>query len=120
MRRFTLNLWPSNGAKKLVEEDQESAVIDGVDGNGKKTFGIKHYLHQFYLSPTVEEVETSGTWYVPFTKMRGEKCYEDLFAVRILWRKIIPRKLAKFHLALVGTFSHHHHHSAPACTFAAF
>jgi hypothetical protein len=63
MRKFTLNLWPAGG-KYNSNEDKESAVIDGVDGNGKKTFGIKHYLHQFYLSPTVEEVEGAGAWYL--------------------------------------------------------
>lgn len=70
MKKFTLNLW-SNDEKK---GKPESAVIDGVDGqSGGRFFGIKSYLHQFYLaSPTsvnhfldAEGHEIPGTtWYL--------------------------------------------------------
>uniref|UniRef100_A0A7E4ZXL4 Peptidase S1 domain-containing protein n=1 Tax=Panagrellus redivivus TaxID=6233 RepID=A0A7E4ZXL4_PANRE len=46
-----------------TEADKDSEVIDGVIlGGEKKAFGIRSYLHQFYLSPTAEEVEASGAW----------------------------------------------------------
>ena len=45
--------------------EKDSEVIDGVTlGGEKKAFGIKSYLHQFYLSPTAEEIEASGAWYL--------------------------------------------------------
>jgi hypothetical protein len=58
MKKFKLNLW-SQDEKKRHHANSESAVIDGVDGEQgqhprqKIFFGIKNYLHQFYLaSPT--------------------------------------------------------------------
>uniref|UniRef100_A0AC35TUG3 Ion_trans_2 domain-containing protein n=1 Tax=Rhabditophanes sp. KR3021 TaxID=114890 RepID=A0AC35TUG3_9BILA len=41
--------------------DGNEAVIDGVI-NDPKTFGIKSYLHNFYQSPVMEDVEHPGTW----------------------------------------------------------
>jgi len=46
-------------------QSRDSQVIDGVTlGPDDKKFGIKSYLHHFYLSPTYEDVETSGAWYL--------------------------------------------------------
>jgi len=58
-----LDLWPAN--KPDSSGEKESAVIDGVDGDGK-VFGIRSYLHHFYVSsPNMEEVEpVGGAWYL--------------------------------------------------------
>jgi len=79
MKKFKLNLW-SNDEKKKHNNHPESAVIDGVDGEGrphggpKIFFGIKSYLHQFYLAsptsgnPFIDDVEpavaSGGAWYL--------------------------------------------------------
>lgn len=60
-KKFYLSLNPP----KPTPMEKESEVIDGVIlGGEKKAFGIRSYLHQFYLSPTAEEVEASGAWYL--------------------------------------------------------
>ncbi|KAE9551481.1 hypothetical protein FO519_005301 [Halicephalobus sp. NKZ332] len=61
-KKFYLSLNPP----KPNPMEKESEVIDGVIlGGEKKAFGIRSYLHQFYLSPTAEEVEGApGTWYL--------------------------------------------------------
>ncbi|KAI1720958.1 neurensin domain-containing protein [Ditylenchus destructor] len=87
MKKFTLNLWSNEEKKKQAQAvaagKAESAVIDGVDGQqggggGGRFFGIKSYLHHFYLAsptsgnPFVDDVEVptavgqgSGTtWYL--------------------------------------------------------
>ena len=82
MRKFNLNLLPSWGSSSTKDEKKlakESAVIDGVDVGGgvgggigcgaSKVFGIKSYLHHFYLaSPnaTLEDLEPGGAnaWYL--------------------------------------------------------
>lgn len=86
MRKFSLNLLPSSWGISLVKDEKklakESAVIDGVDigaggigcgvGSASKVFGIKSYLHHFYLaSPnaTLEDLETNNggagsAWYL--------------------------------------------------------
>jgi hypothetical protein len=38
-----------------------TALVDAVDAPCKR-FGIRSYLHQFYQSPTVEDIETAGAW----------------------------------------------------------
>jgi len=38
-------------------------LVDAVD-MPQKRFGIRSYLHQFYQSPTVEDIETAGAWYL--------------------------------------------------------
>lgn len=59
-KKFYLKLNPQ---KPDQMDNKESEVIDGVIlGNEKKNFGIRSYLHQFYLSPTTEELEASGAW----------------------------------------------------------
>jgi len=83
MKKFKLNLWSNDEKKKQQAEagKAESAVIDGVDGEGrhhggKMFFGIKSYLHQFYLAsptsgnPFIDDVEPAiagsggGAWYL--------------------------------------------------------
>lgn len=77
MKKFSLNLWSNQDKKKSHQGvPAESAVIDGVDGEAgqhprqKIFFGIKSYLHQFYLAsptnPFVEEIEpgAGGAWYL--------------------------------------------------------
>jgi hypothetical protein len=77
MKKFNLNLW-SNDEKKKQQSQHETAVIDGVDGpesgrvhSGKMFFGIKSYLHQFYLTsptnPFIDDVEPAiggAAWYL--------------------------------------------------------
>lgn len=89
MKKFTLNLWSNEEKKKQAQAvasgKAESAVIDGVDGQqggggGGRFFGIKSYLHHFYLAsptsgnPFVDDVEVptavgqgSGTTWFVFT-----------------------------------------------------
>lgn len=38
-------------------------LIDGVT-TPSRGFGIRSYLHQFYQSPTVEDIESAGAWYL--------------------------------------------------------
>jgi len=81
MKKFKLNLWSNDEKKKQQAGKPESAVIDGVDGSegqhhgGKMFFGIKSYLHQFYLAsptsgnPFIDDVEPAmasggGAWYL--------------------------------------------------------
>ncbi|KIH67972.1 hypothetical protein ANCDUO_01691 [Ancylostoma duodenale] len=37
-----------------------TALVDEV--SAPRGFGIRSYLHNFYLSPTVEDIEQSGAW----------------------------------------------------------
>jgi hypothetical protein len=49
-----------------------TALVDEV--SAPRGFGIRSYLHQFYLSPTVEDIEQSGAWYLlppPPAQRRG-------------------------------------------------
>lgn len=113
---FTLPLWPTEEMRKKKQHTaaQQAAaaggnvVVDGVDGaeEGRRMFGIRNYLHQFYFlsSPVVEEIidgsgtyggKSSGAWYVigvTFVEM---------------WNPLTP-----------GTSSRHRPHSAPASTSA--
>jgi len=82
---FTLPLWPTEEMRKKKQHTaaQQAAaaggnvVVDGVDGaeEGRRMFGIRNYLHQFYFlsSPVVEEIidgsgtyggKSSGAWYL--------------------------------------------------------
>ncbi|VDN07292.1 unnamed protein product [Thelazia callipaeda] len=50
-----------------------TALIDGVT-TPAQGFGIRSYLHQFYQSPTVEDIESAGAWYLlppPPAQRRG-------------------------------------------------
>ncbi|MFH4979192.1 hypothetical protein AB6A40_005901 [Gnathostoma spinigerum] len=40
-----------------------TALVDGVTAP-PRGFGIRSYLHQFYQSPTLEDIESSGAWYL--------------------------------------------------------
>jgi len=67
LKNFKLNL--CSNYKRHHEVDvpsKEHQVIDGVTlGGEEKKFGIRSYLHNFYLSPTYEEVEApQGAWYL--------------------------------------------------------
>ncbi|EPB67047.1 hypothetical protein ANCCEY_13860 [Ancylostoma ceylanicum] len=49
-----------------------TALVDEV--SAPRGFGIRSYLHNFYLSPTVEDIEQSGAWYLlppPPAQRRG-------------------------------------------------
>ena len=65
LKNFKLNL--CSNYKRHHEVDvpsKENQVIDGVTLGGDKKFGIRSYLHNFYLSPTYEDIETHGAWYL--------------------------------------------------------
>lgn len=40
-----------------------TALVDAVTAP-PRGFGIRSYLHQFYQSPTVEDIESAGAWYL--------------------------------------------------------
>jgi len=79
---FTLPLWPTEEMRKkkqhmAAQQQQGNVVVDGVDGQeeGRRMFGIRNYLHQFYFlsSPVVEEIidgsgtyggKAAGAWYL--------------------------------------------------------
>jgi hypothetical protein len=67
-------------AEKLSPPTQKpTALVDAVTAP-PSGFGIKSYLHNFYHSPTVEDIEQSGAWYLlppPPSQRRG------LFVCRI-------------------------------------
>ncbi|CAG9530493.1 unnamed protein product [Cercopithifilaria johnstoni] len=48
---------PDNGNSK------PTALLDGVTAPATG-FGIRSYLHQFYQSPAVEDMESAGAWYL--------------------------------------------------------
>jgi len=66
LKNFKLNLCSNYKRHQEVDvPSKENQVIDGVDWKGeKKKFGIKSYLHNFYLSPTYEDIEMKGAWYL--------------------------------------------------------
>ncbi|VDN56208.1 unnamed protein product [Dracunculus medinensis] len=56
----------STAKKKNVEVSDVSkptALVDAVTAP-PRGFGIRSYLHQFYQSPTVEDIENAGAWYL--------------------------------------------------------
>jgi len=62
MTKFKLNtkkekLSPQGGAHK------PTTLVDAVTAP-PKGFGIRSYIHQFYQSPTVEDIESAGAWYL--------------------------------------------------------
>ncbi|CAI4223555.1 unnamed protein product [Auanema sp. JU1783] len=62
------------GGKKLSPPGptKPTALVDEV--SAPRGFGIRNYLHQFYQSPTVEDIEQSGAWYLlppPPAQRRG-------------------------------------------------
>uniref|UniRef100_A0A914QFB1 Uncharacterized protein n=1 Tax=Panagrolaimus davidi TaxID=227884 RepID=A0A914QFB1_9BILA len=62
-KKFYLSSFGGQQQPQHHAMEKDSEVIDGVTlGGEKKAFGIKSYLHQFYLSPTAEEIEASGQW----------------------------------------------------------
>ncbi|CAD5231563.1 unnamed protein product [Bursaphelenchus xylophilus] len=66
-KREGLSFWPFGRQTGPEHEklSEESAVVDEVTlgPDGGKRFGIKSYLHHFYLSPTVEDIE-GNAWYL--------------------------------------------------------
>lgn len=52
----------SGKKEKLSPPVKPTALVDEV--SAAQGFGIRNYLHQFYLSPTVEDIEQSGAWYL--------------------------------------------------------
>jgi len=64
MKKFSLKLWPRSNTDQ-VEPSEEPSVVDGITLGETKRFGIKSYLHQFYLSsPTIDELENPNAWYL--------------------------------------------------------
>lgn len=64
MKRFSLNLWPRSTTDPAEQSDEPPSVVDGITLGEEKRFGIKSYLHHFYLSsPTIDELE-SNPWYL--------------------------------------------------------
>jgi hypothetical protein len=64
MKKFSLKLWPRSTTDQ-AEQSEEPSVVDGITLGEGKRFGIKSYLHQFYLSsPTIDELESPGAWQV--------------------------------------------------------
>ena len=76
MKRFRLPMfgWSSEQKGGKVAP-HESVVVDGVVLNGQpeeksagggKFYGIRSYLHSFYMHPTIEEIESGkgqgATW----------------------------------------------------------
>jgi len=61
MTKFKMNtkekLSPQGGANK------PTTLVDAVTAPSKG-FGIRSYIHQFYQSPTVEDIESAGAWYL--------------------------------------------------------
>ena len=82
MKRFGLPLFAWSDKKSAVKSVQhESVVVDGVvlngqpedgtnaaGGDGGKFYGIRSYLHSFYVHPPIEEIESGkgqgATWSV--------------------------------------------------------
>jgi hypothetical protein len=65
LKNFKLNLCSNYKRHQEVDvPSKENQVIDGVTLGGEKKFGVKSYLHNFYLSPTYEDIETHGAWYL--------------------------------------------------------
>jgi hypothetical protein len=51
----------TNGKDKL--SPPSASVVDAVTAP-PKGFGIRSYLHQFYQSPSLEDIESAGAWYL--------------------------------------------------------
>ncbi|CAD6193922.1 unnamed protein product [Caenorhabditis auriculariae] len=65
-------LGSNNKKEKLSPQGKPTALVDEV--SEPKGFGIRNYLHQFYVTPTTEDVEQNGTWYLlppPPAQRRG-------------------------------------------------
>jgi len=78
MKKFSLRLWPRSTEQHEQLGPEEPSVIDGFTlGDENKKFGIRSYLHQFYLSsPTIEELENPGNWYLlPPSRMQRTSNY---------------------------------------------
>jgi hypothetical protein len=78
MKKFSLKLWPRSTTDQ-VEQSEEPSVVDGITLGESKRFGIKSYLHQFYLSsPTIDELENPNAWYLnpppPMQRMSSLVC----------------------------------------------
>jgi hypothetical protein len=53
----------NSGKEKLGQPQKPTSVVDAVTAPSKG-FGIRSYLNQFYQSPTVEDIESAGAWYL--------------------------------------------------------
>ncbi|KAK0414032.1 hypothetical protein QR680_007115 [Steinernema hermaphroditum] len=68
------NLGLTKKEKLSPPAPKPTALVDAVTAPPSGTFGIRNYIHQFYQSPTVEDIETSGAWYLlppPPAQRRG-------------------------------------------------
>lgn len=49
----------------ILGTSKPTALLDGVTAPSSG-FGIRSYLHQFYQSPAVEDIESAGAWYISY------------------------------------------------------
>uniref|UniRef100_A0A914XVM9 Uncharacterized protein n=1 Tax=Plectus sambesii TaxID=2011161 RepID=A0A914XVM9_9BILA len=63
---FTMTKFKLNTKEKLSPQgaaNKPTTLVDAVTAP-PKGFGIRSYIHQFYQSPTVEDIESAGAWYL--------------------------------------------------------
>jgi len=74
MTGFRLGCGQKKGEKLSPPGTRPTALVDAVTGPPPQGFGVRHYLHHFYHSPTAEEFDGSGAWYLlppPVAQRRG-------------------------------------------------
>ena len=61
MTKVKTNVKEKSGGGSPPAAAKPSTLVDAVEDK-PKGFGIKSYLHQFYQSPTAEDIEAAGAW----------------------------------------------------------